>query len=402
MSFRNFTIVCTAAAGISLASGCSSSELMQPPPTEVIAGMIEITVATTGVAIDSAGYNLRLDGSSLGSGIDVQPNGSATFSVPAGNYSPKLFGVAPNCDLVTRMPAKLPVIAGETTALVLNVLCAAPTTLAFVRAVNSRGDEAIYTVNSDGTNESLIPGQSGSNNDPEWSPDGKRIAFVSTRDGSAQIYLMGADGDGVIRLTTREGVGIGPTNLSPAWSPDGSRIAFVSDRDGHAEIYAMNSDGTDAVRLTVSKSWNGDPAWSPDGSRIAFASERTGASAIWVMNADGTGLRQVTTPVVSESRPAWSPDGSKIAFSEALGSSLSGSYAEVIALINADGSGLTILTPAFDEASEPSWVLGGNKIAFTAADYSSPYVATVGLDGVNGSLSLSKSASHPVWRPPSR
>ena len=80
---------------------------------------------------------------------------------------------------------------------------------------------------------------------PAWSPDGKRIAFYSERDGNAEIYVMNADGSGVTppdRTTADEGY--------PAWSPDGRTITFDSDRDGNFEMFAMNADGSNAARLT--------------------------------------------------------------------------------------------------------------------------------------------------------
>ena len=82
---------------------------------------------------------------------------------------------------------------------------------------------------------------------------------------------MNADGSGVARLTDSEA-----TDADPAWSPDGRRIAFASDRDGGSNIYVMNADGSGVARLTDSSAGDYGPAWSPDGRRIAFASERDG------------------------------------------------------------------------------------------------------------------------------
>lgn len=91
-----------------------------------------------------------------------------------------------------------------------------------------------------------------------WSPDGRKIAFVSYRDGNMEIYVMNADGSGVTRLTNHPG-----SDAHPAWSPDGRKIAFQSDRDGNSEIYVMNADGSGVTRLTYSPAYDGEPAWSP-------------------------------------------------------------------------------------------------------------------------------------------
>ena len=80
----------------------------------------------------------------------------------------------------------------------------------------------------------------------------------------------------------------------PTWSPDGKRIAFSSNRDGNLEIYVMNADGSQQTRLTNNSSFDDYPAWSPDGKRIAFTSYRDRKYEIYVMNADGSGMRQLT------------------------------------------------------------------------------------------------------------
>ena len=144
---------------------------------------------------------------------------------------------------------------------------------------------------------------------PAWSPDGRRIAFESNRDGGWEIYVMNADGSDVVQLTNNRGWDGGP-----AWSPDGRRIAFVSDRDGDREIYVMNADGSNIVQLTNNPSFDTDPAWSPDGRRIAFTSDWDGDFDIYVMNTDGSNVVQLTNNRGSDLAPAWSPDGRRIAF----------------------------------------------------------------------------------------
>jgi Tol biopolymer transport system component len=94
-----------------------------------------------------------------------------------------------------------------------------------------------------------------------------RIAFCTTRDGNAEIYIMNADGSGQTRLTKASGA-----DSAPALSPDGKRIAFSSERDGGAsEVYVMNADGSGQARVTKSTGRDDDPSWSPDGARIASA-----------------------------------------------------------------------------------------------------------------------------------
>ena len=93
------------------------------------------------------------------------------------------------------------------------------------------------------------PASGGKNYEPVWSPDGERIAFVSSRDDNFEIYVMNADGSEPANLTNNSA-----DDYSPAWSPDGKYIAFVSkrdgNRDGNREIYVMKADGSEPTNLT--------------------------------------------------------------------------------------------------------------------------------------------------------
>jgi Tol biopolymer transport system component len=190
---------------------------------------------------------------------------------------------------------------------------------------------------------------------PAWSPDGTRIAFVSSRpnaDGtdnwSYELYVMDAAGEvgslaDATRLTTDPlpefGVGIEDSQVT--WSPDGTRIAFLSTGRGldpdSCDLWVMDSQdlngdgfGDNMGQLTFDESFNCDPfgdvspQWSPNSSLIAFTSVRSGYFDIWVVNADDpTDLRNVTqTPTGYEDQPSWSPDGTQIIFR----SSASGAY----------------------------------------------------------------------------
>src|SRR5215217_5243124 len=96
-------------------------------------------------------------------------------------------------------------------------------------------------------------------------PPGTRIAFDSDRDGNREIYTMFTDGGDQTRLTDNPAF-----DGEPAWSPDRSQLAFVSDRDDTNNIYVMDADGSDVRPLTANRADNIDPAWSPDGQMIAF------------------------------------------------------------------------------------------------------------------------------------
>lgn len=126
----------------------------------------------------------------------------------------------------------------------------------------------IEVINADGTGRTaLSSAEVNSDLNPIWSPDGTKIAFISTRDGVlGELYVMNADGSAETRLTTTES--LGGVRYQPDWSPDGSSIVFVVNQ---RELYLISPDGTGfALVATLGR----DPVWSPDGSRILYNSTR--------------------------------------------------------------------------------------------------------------------------------
>ena len=117
------------------------------------------------------------------------------------------------------------------------------------------------------------------------------VAFVSNRDGDTDIYSMKSDGSNQRKLTDNAA-----EDLEPNWSPDGNRIVFVSDlnQTGKLDIYSMKADGTDQNRLTDDKALDVEPAFSPDANKIVFTSTRDGDQEIFSMNTDGSGQRRLT------------------------------------------------------------------------------------------------------------
>ena len=164
------------------------------------------------------------------------------------------------------------------------------------------------------------------NLDPAWSPDGRRIAYQSTRDGRDNVYVMDVESGAVRRLTDGRGF-----SGYPSWSPDGSWIAFDSSRDGieappnppgyYRTIYLIRPDGTGLRRLLTFNDVSSGPAWSPRGHQIAFQSVRAGRFDLYVVSDDGSRLEQLTHhegTVGSATWPRWSADGARIVFSETI------------------------------------------------------------------------------------
>jgi TolB protein len=121
--------------------------------------------------------------------------------------------------------------------------------------------------------------QTGLNNWPAFSPDGRQIAFGSSRDGDFDLYVMNADGSEVRRLTKSPGL-----DMRPAWSPDGRRIAFTSNRDGHYQIYVMQAHGSGVRRLSNHPERDDYASWHPNGRQLVVVSERNGQSDLYLVD----------------------------------------------------------------------------------------------------------------------
>jgi Tol biopolymer transport system component len=123
---------------------------------------------------------------------------------------------------------------------------------------------------------------------PQFSPDGKKIAFSSDRSGSFEIWVCDSDGSNVRKITSIGGA------TGPQWSPDGEHIAFDSPAEGQFDIYVVSANGGRPRRLTTDPANDGNPSWSHDGKWIYFDSMRTGQGQVWKIPANGGPEAQVT------------------------------------------------------------------------------------------------------------
>jgi len=206
---------------------------------------------------------------------------------------------------------------------------------------NRGGPYEIYVMNPDGSGvRKLVSGT-----DPDWSPDGSKLAFVRGGD----VYVVKADGGGERRVTS------GGQDAHPSWSPDGRRIAFARGGQAQRDIYVVNEDGTGLRRLT-NGSFNTDPAWSPKDGAIAFWTTRDGNAEIYKVEFSPAtyeikGIRNLTRDPGDDRDPAWSPDGGEIAFSSDRSGNLD------VFTMRADGSGLRRLTDTPASEHDPFWCL---------------------------------------------
>ena len=175
--------------------------------------------------------------------------------------------------------------------------------IAYSVAEDDKGTQ-IWVANADGSGaRALTDSPYFINSSPTWSPDGKRIAFVSNRGGSPQIYVMTAEGTEVKRLTFK-----GNYNQTPDWSPRGDLIAFTARDERNAfDLFTVNVGTGEIRRLTQDEGNNEEPAFSPNGRLILFSSDRTGSMRLYVMTVDGE--NQLALPMGEGTflNPAWGP-----------------------------------------------------------------------------------------------
>ena len=273
--------------------------------------------------------------------------------------------------------------------------------LAFLSSIHCDFHSEIYIMDADGTNVTQLTPPDMSVGDPAWSPDGRFIAFDSipfdtNSDTGGAIYIMHTDGTDLIRLA---GFSVNIPYAS-CWSPDGKQIAFTVIHERGTDIYVMDTDGSHTAQLTNDAS-SFELEWSPDGWHIVFTSNRDGDYEIYVMDADGSNVIQLTHNDVDDFEPHWSPDGNHITF----WSRLDELFRSDVYTINADGSDLIQLTDT-GENKRPVWSPDGARIAFMSGrieryshwDYEIYVMDADGTNVVQITRNLWDDLD-PVWRP---
>jgi len=230
--------------------------------------------------------------------------------------------------------------------------------LAFgIAPTTGNGKAQIYSVLPNGHNLRRLTHDNANNLCPAYSANGRRIVFCSDRTGAWEIWTMHADGSHQRQVTK-----LGGYATFPDFSPNGRWIAFGAQegKDKHNEIYRIRADGTGLTRLTHNAGNNYYPAWSPDGEQIAFTSTRTGTEQVYVMNTNGSDQHQLThSSATHDEVPDWSPNGRQIAY-EAGGKDYEGR----IFVMNANGTHRHRLTGGPGKDFGAAWSPSGNQIAY--------------------------------------
>jgi len=218
------------------------------------------------------------------------------------------------------------------------------------------GAKEIHVMDYDGADIKQITRNKSLNVSPAWSPDGKRLAFVSYRQGNPRLYIYNGD-DGSLHDASPSGSEL---CIAPDWSPDGKRIAFSSSSAGESEIYVLDVATGRSRQITFSRGADTAPVWSPSGREIAFTSDRSGKPMVYIMDAEGANVRKLTGSGDANDSPAWSPDGDKIAYA----GELNGRFDVMIYEIS---TGRTLrLTQNAANNENPRWSRDGRHLVFSS------------------------------------
>ncbi len=244
-------------------------------------------------------------------------------------------------------------------------------------------------MDSDGANHRFITSGKSTALTPRYSPDYKKLSYLSYVDGNPRIYVYDI-GTGRQTLVTQSR---NPT-FAPRWSPDGRYILYSMAVAGNTDIYRVPATGGESVRLTSGPGIDIGGSYSPDGKQIVFESDRSGSQQCYVMNADGSNQHRISFGGGRCATPEWSPRGDQIAFTNASTFNVS--------VMSPNGQNVRVLTRGWQDEA-PTWAPNGRIIQFFRSSRGRGGEASlwqVDLTGRNERrLSTIAGASDPAWGP---
>ena len=267
------------------------------------------------------------------------------------------------------------------------------TRIAYVTASGTGGNMrfALMVADSDGYNPQTIVRSAEPLLSPDWSPDGKKLAYVSFERGNSSIYVQDIATGGRELVASFRGI-----NSAPSFSPDGRKLAMALSRSGNPEIYVMDLGSKQLTQLTNHFGIDTEPTWSADGGTIYFTSDRGGRPQIYQVPSSGGSATRVTFQGNYNATPSVSYDGKKIAVAQGAGNTYR------IAIMDSSlGSPRwsTVSTGSLDES--PSFAPNASMLLYAAREGGRGVLYAVSADGrVRQRLVLADGdVREPAWSP---
>ena len=265
------------------------------------------------------------------------------------------------------------------------------TRLAYVTSSGrgSRERVVLRVADADGYNPQTIVDSPDPLMAPAWSPDGRKLAYVSFENRKSSVYIQDLASGRRERVASYEGL-----NGSPAFSPDGNRLAMTLSKDGNPDIYVLDLNSSELVRVTDHYAIDTEPAWSPDGSHLVFTSDRGGRPQIYRVSPYGGPASRVTFEGDYNAAASYSPDGRSLVMISRIG----GDFRVVVTDANG-GSRRIISNGRLDES--PSFAPNGSMVIYATQNNGRGVLAVTPIAGGSGQRLTQDSGEvrEPAWSP---
>jgi TolB protein len=268
------------------------------------------------------------------------------------------------------------------------------TRIAYITAVGTGGNitYTLMVADADGFNPQPVVRSREPLLSPAWSPDGRRLAYVSFERGNSAIYMQEIASGQREQLTDFRGI-----NGAPSFSPDGTRLALTLSRDGNPEIYTMDLASRRLTRLTTHFAIDTEPVWTPDGRHIIFTSDRAGKPQLYQIPAEGGEATRVTSRGEYNARASIAFDGNRIAMAQGAGNV----YRIAVLDRSLGGEGEVRLVSPGNLDESPSFAPNGSMILYASREGGRGVLNAVSADGrVRQRLVLADGdVREPAWSP---